>query len=457
MDRWDRRFWLLNVAFLFLRLIAAATLPLSPDESYYWLWSRALDCGYFDHPPMVAWWIAASTSILGDSPLGIRFFAPLSLACLAALGFWLARREMGGRAAFQFALAIHLIPLTHLGGIILTPDTPFLLFWSLALLALAAYRSHPTTLWVGLIGLCVGLGLLSKLSMGLMLPIVFLGMRHHGRRPFLALSLALGAAGMVILPWLAWNVGHDWVSVTFQWGHATSGSGRWLANASGFIAAQLFLFTPGLWWWFWRARKTADLWCLAAWGPFLMVLFFGIFSHAEAGWAAMAYPAALWLAWRGVARSGGKAWRGWRKSLVIAGVFTGLLYLWAFGALGDNPVLGQIEDLKMEQARFFDHSPTQFLDLPLVAQHYRLASMSAYLLRDARVTPGVLSLKNQRRSQFDLWPAPSLERGFIWIAEARIDEPPALANYRDFDCRYADEYQPDMSQGRFLFLVCVPH
>jgi len=34
-----------------LRLIAGALLPLSADEAYYWLWSRHLAAGYFDHPP----------------------------------------------------------------------------------------------------------------------------------------------------------------------------------------------------------------------------------------------------------------------------------------------------------------------------------------------------------------------------------------------------------------------
>ena len=36
-----------------LRLVVAALVPLSPDEAYYWMWSRHLAGGYFDHPPMV--------------------------------------------------------------------------------------------------------------------------------------------------------------------------------------------------------------------------------------------------------------------------------------------------------------------------------------------------------------------------------------------------------------------
>jgi len=39
-----------------LRLVVAASIPLVPDEAYYWVWSRALAPGYPDHPPMVALW-----------------------------------------------------------------------------------------------------------------------------------------------------------------------------------------------------------------------------------------------------------------------------------------------------------------------------------------------------------------------------------------------------------------
>ena len=48
-------------ALTLVRLVVAATVPLSPDETYYWVWSRALAAGYLDHPPMVALWLRAGT------------------------------------------------------------------------------------------------------------------------------------------------------------------------------------------------------------------------------------------------------------------------------------------------------------------------------------------------------------------------------------------------------------
>ena len=55
-----RRRRLVLIALIFgvtvvLRFVVAAIVPIVQDETYYLEWSRTLDFGYFDHPPMVAW------------------------------------------------------------------------------------------------------------------------------------------------------------------------------------------------------------------------------------------------------------------------------------------------------------------------------------------------------------------------------------------------------------------
>nr|QQZ49443.1 hypothetical protein JKL49_20970 [Phenylobacterium glaciei] len=44
----------------FLRLVAARWIHLTEDEAYYRLWAQQLHFGYYDHPPMIAWWIRAA-------------------------------------------------------------------------------------------------------------------------------------------------------------------------------------------------------------------------------------------------------------------------------------------------------------------------------------------------------------------------------------------------------------
>jgi len=60
----------LVVAASIIRLALAAFIPLLPDETYYWEWSRHIAAGYFDHPPAVALLIRSGTAIFGQTALG---------------------------------------------------------------------------------------------------------------------------------------------------------------------------------------------------------------------------------------------------------------------------------------------------------------------------------------------------------------------------------------------------
>ena len=64
----DRRWlWPCILTITILQVITASSLGLAEDEAYYWCWSQHLATGYFDHPPMIAYFIALGTSIFGDT------------------------------------------------------------------------------------------------------------------------------------------------------------------------------------------------------------------------------------------------------------------------------------------------------------------------------------------------------------------------------------------------------
>src|SRR5690242_8105522 len=99
------------IAVCLLRAVAAAVLPLSADEAYYWLWSRHLSSGYLDHPPAIAFLIRGGTALLGATEAGVR------ITCFAAslISTWLVwrtarlllgTREDGARAALFFNLTL---------------------------------------------------------------------------------------------------------------------------------------------------------------------------------------------------------------------------------------------------------------------------------------------------------------------------------------------------------------
>src|ERR1700722_2762158 len=95
-----------TVHFLLLaRAAMAALVPLTADEAYYWLWSKHLDAGYLDHPPVIAWLIRPGTVLFGDPPIGVRI-AGVLLSGMATMFVWESARTLLKSEARAFTAAL---------------------------------------------------------------------------------------------------------------------------------------------------------------------------------------------------------------------------------------------------------------------------------------------------------------------------------------------------------------
>src|SRR5579863_3370351 len=83
-----------------LRLIYCSQIDLFPTEAYYWNYSRHLDFGYLDHPPMVALLIRAGTVAFGNTEFGVRIGALCCNLISALFMFRLARNLFGEASAW---------------------------------------------------------------------------------------------------------------------------------------------------------------------------------------------------------------------------------------------------------------------------------------------------------------------------------------------------------------------
>src|SRR3982750_4116011 len=95
--RLARNTGLIVLALVALRLVAAAFTPLTFDEAYYWMWSKSLAGGYYDHPPMVAFVIRLGTLIAGDTVLGVRLVSILLALPMTWAVYQAAAVLFGGR------------------------------------------------------------------------------------------------------------------------------------------------------------------------------------------------------------------------------------------------------------------------------------------------------------------------------------------------------------------------
>ncbi|HEY8128428.1 MAG TPA: glycosyltransferase family 39 protein [Hyphomicrobium sp.] len=212
-----------------LRLAIASYTGLVDDEAYYRIWSLAPALSYLDHPPMVAWIIGAGRAIAGDTSLGVRLLAPVIVLAGAAI-LWRTAELLYGPVIARRAVWIMLaMPLLAIGGIIVTPDLPSVLFAGLVIWGLAELDRSQNPRWWLAIGLFAGLGLLSKytnLFLGATIVVWLLALPEN-RKWFRTPELWVGGliAAAVASPVAIWNAEHDWASFTKQFGRvARSGS-----------------------------------------------------------------------------------------------------------------------------------------------------------------------------------------------------------------------------------------
>jgi 4-amino-4-deoxy-L-arabinose transferase-like glycosyltransferase len=330
------------------RLILAAILPLAPDEAYYWLWSRHLQAGYFDHPPMVALWIRAGTDLAGQTPLGIRLLGPLSGA-VGSLLVWSAGRDLldNDRAGLIAAALLNATIMVGVGAIIMTPDTPLFFFWTAAVAAAGRLIATRDSRWWLVIGLAAGAALLSKYTALLLVAGIGLWLltRRDGRAMLRTVWpwAGLGLAFLVFLPNLIWNAEHGWVSFFKQGSRVTHFDvDRAAQFFAELVASQIGLATPiifalgvaGLW----RLAGRRDpavsllLWLSAL--PAAVFLEHVLSDRVQSNWPAVIYPAAC-LAAGGLLAARGRAWLA--PALLSGFALTALVYAQALAGLVPIP------------------------------------------------------------------------------------------------------------------------
>ena len=417
-----------------LRLVVGAIVPLFPDETYYWDWSRTLASGYFDHPPIIALLIRAGTAIFGDTALGVRFF-PILAGTGAALGLMQSARVMAGDDAANLATRVFVcLPLATVGLVLATPDAPMLCAaaWTMyAVIRALRPGDIPRSLdWWVLAGICAGLAMASKYTAVLLPAALALAFVSHPRLqnkfgepgPWLAVLVA----SLVMAPVLWWNAAHDWVSFRFQLGHGfgdPKGGALGLVNRElELIAGQIGLVSPILIYFLVRAIKrsmdpTPDGVRLALGVVSACCLVFFLFSatrrSVEANWPAIAWlPAVVLLATEPM-----ETWRAerWLKhGLALGAVLSLVVYAHVLYPILPIPApRDQIAKAfgwelladRLEKRRQFLTSRASFGtgDFFFAAERYQDASEIAFHLPGH---PPVFSLNLVGRSnQYDLRPA----------------------------------------------------
>jgi 4-amino-4-deoxy-L-arabinose transferase-like glycosyltransferase len=327
---------------IILRLIAAGCAGLVPDETYYWLWAQHPAFGYYDHPPMVAWWIAAIPGLPDISALFLRLPFVLSFVALSWLIYDTGKTLFSEAIARRALLWLNACLLLSVGSVVATPDPPSVLMWACGLWALAKLQASGKGYWWLVFGLFAGLGVEAKytnLFLGVGVLVWFI-LDKPARKWLLTPWPWLGGAAALVAmaPNLIWNAQHGWITFAKQFSriegaHVTA---KYLLE---FVISQPLLLNPlifvfvvmGVAAW-WRTRDNTNLTLLIALPlPLMAYMLVHVFhDRIQGNWPAPVYPGLVLLA--AIGAEGGKFdWA--RKWAAPFGIGLSILAL-GFMALG---------------------------------------------------------------------------------------------------------------------------
>jgi hypothetical protein len=276
------------------------------DEAYYWMWSKHLAGGYYDHPPMVAVVIRLGTLIAGDTELGVRLVSilaalPMSWAVYRAAEILFSSR----RAAASATILLNATLMAAVGTLIVTPDAPLLVAASLLLFSLAKVLETGRGAWWLAVGAAAGAALLSKYTAMFFGPAILLWLIAIPKLRRWLISPWLYLGGLVALamfaPVILWNAEHHWVSFIKQMGRARIEDFR-PAFIAELIPTQIAFATPLVW-----MLGAMGLYALAArrdgataaralinamfWTIVFYFIWHSLHARVEANWFAPVYPA----------------------------------------------------------------------------------------------------------------------------------------------------------------------
>lgn len=192
-----------------LNIIQACFTQIQDDESYYWVYSKFLAWGYFDHPPMTALLIKAGT-VLFPGAIGVRLLP----AILNVLTVFIAGKLIGKKNSYLFyAICLSLVVL-QLTGFWAVPDIPLMFFTALFFLVYQRFIANSTWINTFLLAIVTACLFYSKYHGVLIVFFTFLAY------PQILKNYKIYIAGLLVcaffIPHLWWQYQHDWMTFRFQ-------------------------------------------------------------------------------------------------------------------------------------------------------------------------------------------------------------------------------------------------
>ncbi|MDP1653799.1 MAG: glycosyltransferase family 39 protein [Rhodocyclaceae bacterium] len=247
---------------LAFRFWLAAVFPISGDEAYFIGWGKVPDWGFYDHPPMIGWWLAGLLSV-SDAEWWLRLpqiVQPVLLA-LAVRWAWPRLWPQQTEARDWVALLVLLAPV-NVWNVLVTTDTALVYFAVLSGLAWLRATQDNDLRWYAVVGIFLAGAVLSKYFAAL-LGFAYLVdvLRRRSCRAFAGLAIAYACTVPALLLMAWWNSGHCWTNYMFNFvnRHGSGNTGLDWKHPLLYAAALAYVLTPPVLWVLFKRRSSRRL------------------------------------------------------------------------------------------------------------------------------------------------------------------------------------------------------
>ena len=251
------------VALIVLHCLVNNQYGFHRDELNFIEDGRHLAWGYVDCPPFTPFVAHIAEMLFGTSLVGLRFFPAVAQGLILVLTGLIVRR-LGGNRWAQVIAAVG----AAISGVALSQGSIFmyvsfdLLWWVVVAYGVISLLKTSNARWWLAIGAAIGLGVLTKLTMGFLVVGLVTGVLFTPARRYLKsrwLWAGVAVALLIFLPNLVWMAQHDFISIQkLSAMHARDvGNGyyKWFLLDQLYSAANpssIFLWVMGLYF-FWRS------------------------------------------------------------------------------------------------------------------------------------------------------------------------------------------------------------
>ena len=211
------------VATIFVHALTGRRYGFQRDELATLDDARHLAWGYVAYPPVTPFFGRLSLILFGTSLPGFRFFAAVGQALALVLTGQMAR-HMGARRGGQFVAVAAAVPFCLGGGALMQYVSFDYLAWVLAAYCVVRLlMSDDARWWMG-VGISIGLGMMSKYTMGvfalgIVAAVILTPARRYLKSKWLWIGVALSI--LIWLPNLIWQaqnhfIAHDFLKYIHQ-------------------------------------------------------------------------------------------------------------------------------------------------------------------------------------------------------------------------------------------------